>query len=354
LAACVTGTSVHCTTNNSQTNSVLQQDKSTDSSKTQLLRTVEKFNDHYSRRPFESLGNINTSGRVTEKKKPSTEQMHRSFSFASRTVLQRNNTTSSANGFHAPLTKRFAFDNNSSPKPLSENRASLLRSSSTPSIKTVESTRGVHSSDKIYQCNSSPFQRNISSRDSQLHVQEISKCNLKPGDSLESNKRLNPSSKVSMPYNSTSNFLSEKELSVPHSPNISAGFRSFHNSNATESMSPVWQQREALRCTPAMKGPIGNSSSPIDNTSSSLCNQTERQSANTLHGNLNGNKGSENPLMSRQSVHNGSNTPQGHQAVTPIVNRSHSRTPSVSKTPTSRKFPGPAGLLPKLVCEIYM
>jgi len=113
-------------------------------------------------------------------------------------------------------------------------------------------------------------------------------------------------------------------------------------------MSPVWQQREALRCTPAMKGPIGNSSSPIDNTSSSLCNQTERHSANTLPGNLNGNKGSENPLMSRQSGYTGSSTPQGQQAVTPIVNRSHSRTPSVSKTPMSRKFPGPAGLLPKL------
>ena len=350
MAACVTGSSVHWTTNNSQTNSVLQQDKSTDSSKTQLLRTVDKFNGHYSRRPFESHGNINTSGRVSVKKKPSTEQMHRSFSFASRTVLQRNNTTSSANGFHAPLTKRFAFDNNSS--PLSENRASLLRSSSAPSIKTAESPIVVHSSDKIYQCNSSPFQRNISSRDSQL--QEISKCILKPGDSLESNKRLNPSSKVSMPYNSTSNCLSKKDLSVPHSPNSSAGFRSFHNSNATESMSPVWQQRGALRCTPAMKGPIGNSSSPIDNTSSFLCNQTKRHSANTLHGNLNGNKGSENTLMSRQSGHTGSNTPQGHQAVTPIVNRSHSRTPSVSKTPTSRKFPGPAGLLPKLVCEIYM
>lgn len=357
MAACVPGSSVQCTTDNSQTNSVLQQGSSTDSSQTQLLRAkeVEKFNSHYSRRPFQSLGNINTSGGVSEQKRSSTEQMHRRFSFASTTILQRNNTTSSANGFPAPLAKRFAFDNNSSPKPSSRNRASLLRSSSTPSIKTAESTTVVHSSDKIYPtCNSSPFQRKVSSRDSQL--QEFSKCNLKPGDSLESNKRLDPSSKVLLPSNSTSNFLSKKELSLLHSPNISTGFRSFHNSKATDTktMSPVWQQKGSLRYTPLLNGEAKDSPLPISKTSSSFCNQTERHSANTFHGNLNETKASETPVMSKQSGHTGSNTPQGHQAVTPVVNRSHSRTPSVSKTPTSRKFPGPAGLLPKLVCIIFM
>ena len=355
MAASVTGSSAHCTPDNSQANSALQQNRSTDSSKSQLLRTkeLEKFNSHYSRRPFESLGNINTSGRVSEKR-TSTEQMHRSFSFASTTVLQRNNTTSSADGFNTPLAKRFAFDNKSSPKPLSKNMASLLRSSSTPSIKTAESTTVVCSSDEMYQCNSSRFQRKLSSRDSQL--QELSKCNLRPGDSLESNRRLDPSARVSSPSNSTSNFLSRKELSVLHSPNISTGIRSFHHSKATDTktMSPVLQQRGPLRYTPAIKSQTGNSSSPIGNASSSLCNQTERHSVDTFRGNLNGTKASENTVMPRQSGRTGSNTPQGHQAVTPIINRSHSRTPSVSKTPTSRKFPGPAGLLPKLVCEIVM
>lgn len=355
MAACVAGSSVHYTTDNSKTNSVLQQDKSTDSSKTQLLRTkeVEKFNGHYSRRPFESLGNINTSDRVSEKKRPSTEQMHRSFSFTSTAVLQRNNTTSSVNGFQAPLAKRFAFDNNSSPKPLSENRASLLRSSSTPSTKTAESTTLVYSSDKMYPCNSSPFQRNISSRDSQL--QKFSKRNFRPADSLEFNKRMDLSSKVSIPCNSTSIFLSKKEFSVLHSPSISTGSRSFHNSKATDvdtRSSPVWQQRRPLRCTPAIKSQTGDSPSHIDNTSASLCNQTERHSANTFHNNLNGTKASETPVMFRESGCTGSNTPQGHQAVTPVVNRRHARTPPITKTPTSRKFPGPAGLLPKLVCKI--
>ena len=357
MAACVTGSSVHCSTDNSKMDSVLQQDRSTDSSKTQLLRTkeLEKFNSHYSRRPFESLGNINTSDRVSEKKRSSTEPMHRSFSFTSTTVLHRNHATSSANGFHAPLAKRFAFDDNSSPKRLSENMASLIQSSSTPSMKTSERTSLMHKSDKIYPCNSSSFQRNlpVSSRDSQL--QEFSKCNLRPGDSIESNKRLDPSNKVSTPYISTSNlsnFQSEKELSVFNSPS----FRSFNNSKAREikTASPVWQQRGVLRCSLATKNETGNSPLPISNTSSSFRNQTERHSGNTFHGNLDGAKASKTPLMSRQKGYVGSNTPQGHQASTPIVNRSHSRNPSVSKTPTPRKFPGPAGLLPKLVCKIYM
>lgn len=356
MAACVTGSSVHCSTDNSKMDSVLQQDRSTNSSKTQLLRTkeVEKFNNHYSRRPFESLGNTNSNDRVSEKKRSSTEPIHRSFSFTSTTVLQRNNATSSTNGFHAPLAKRFAFDNNSSPQRLSENMASLLRSSSTPSMKTSESTSVMHNSDKSYPCNSSSFQRNLSSRDSQL--QEFSKCNLRPGDSLESNKRLDPSNKVSMPYNSTSNFLSTKELSVLNSPSISTGFRSLYNSKAREikTASPVWQQKGAVRCSPATKSETGNSPLLMGNTSSSLCNQTERHSGNTFHGNLDGTKASETPLMFRQKGYASSNTPQGHQASTPIVNRSHSRNPSVSKTPTPRKFPGPAGLLPKLVCKIYM
>ena len=356
MAACVTGSSVHCTTDNSKMKSVLQQDRSTDNSKTQLLRTkeVEKFNSHYSRRPFESLGNINTSDRVSEKKRSSTEPMHRSFSFTSTTVLQRNNAASSANGFHAPPAKRFAIDNNSSPKRLPENMASLLKLSSTPSVKTSESTTVVHKSDKIYPCNSSSFQRNLSNGDSQL--QEFSKCNLRPGDSLETNKRLDPLNKVSTPYNSTSNFLSEKELPVLNSPSFSTGFRSFNNSKAREikSASPVWQQRGALRCSSATKGQTGNCPLPIGNTSSSLCNQTERYSANTFHGNLNGAEASTTPVISRQKGYAGLNTPQGHQASTPIVNRSHSRNPSVSKTPTPRKFPGPAGLLPKLVCKIYL
>lgn len=356
MAACVAGSSVHYTTDNSKTNSVLQQDKCTDSSKTQLLRTkeVEKFNSHYSRRPFESLGNINTSDRISEKKRPSTEQMHRSFSFTSTTVLQRNNTTSSANGFQAPLAKRFAFDNNSSSKPLSENRASLLRSPSTPSIKTAESTTVVHSSDKICSSNSSPFQGKVSSRDSRL--QQFLKCNFRPADSLESDKRMNPSSKVSKPSNSTLNFLSKKELSVLHSPSISTGFRSFHNSKATDvhvnTTGPAWQQTRSLRCTPLLKSQTGDSPSHIGNTSSSLCNQTERHSANTFHSNLHGTKASETPVTFKQSGCTGSNTPQGHQAVTPVVNRRHARSPPITKTPTSRKFPGPAGLLPKLVCKI--
>ena len=358
--ACVTGSSVQCTTDNSVTNSALQQVRSTVSSKSQLLRTkeVEKFNSHYSRRPFESLGNINTSDRLSEQKKTSTEQIQRSFSFTSKTVLQRSNTTSSANGFHAPLAKRFAFDN-SSPKPSSKNKTSLLRSSSTPSVKTAESTTvhsAVHSSDKMYPtCNSSPFQRNVhvSNKDSQS--QEFSECYLGPGDSLESNKRLDPSSRVSTPSNPTANFLSKKELSLLHSPNISTGFRSFHNSKATDTKTanPDWQQKGSLRyCTPLLNGETRDSPLPKGKTTSSFCNQIERHPANTFHGNLDGTKSSETPVMPRQSGHAGSNTLQVNQAVTPVVNRSHSRTPSVSKTPTSRKFPGPAGLLPKLVCII--
>ncbi|KAJ7372221.1 hypothetical protein OS493_020656 [Desmophyllum pertusum] len=182
---------------------------------------------------------------------------------------------------------------------------------------------------------------------------------------------MDPSNKVSTQSNLTSNFSSKPELSGFH---LNTGFKTMHDSKATDvhTTSPVWQQRGPLRNSPAINNQTRHFPM-IGNTSSPLCNQTERSSPRTYNKSLSRTKAPETPLMFgqntgtctgsstpqgnhavapetpvmfRQSVGRGSSTPQGHQ--TPVVNRNHTRTPSGSKTPKTRKFPGPAGLLPKL------
>ncbi|XP_078377088.1 uncharacterized protein LOC144660357 [Oculina patagonica] len=350
LAACGEESSVNCITDNSKKGSGSEQINQS-SSKTQLLRTkeMEKFNSHYSRRPFESLSNINTNDRLSEKKRATTEQVHKSSSFTNTADWQRNNTTSTANGFRAPLAKRFAADNNSSPKPSSGNAASLLRSSSTPAFKNADRTTEMYSSDKMHPCsNSSPVSRNIQTRDSQL--QEFAQCNFRLADSHKSSKRLNPLNKLSTPSNSISNFSSKNDMSGFHSPSACTGFQTLHNSKATDvnTNSPVWQQKGPLRCSSGIHNQTRDFILHKGNTSAPLCNQTEGSSTSTLNKSLNGTRTPETPLMFRQRAGAGPSTPQVHQAVTPVVNRSCNRTPSGIKTPTTRKFPGPAGLLPKL------
>ena len=355
MAACGEEKSVnmHSVTDNSKKSSGLEQNQS--SSKTQLLRTkeMEKFNSHYLRRPFESLSNINAFDRVSEKKRPSTQQVLKSSSFTDTAEWQRNNTTSTTSGFNAPLAKRFAADNNSSPKPLSGNGVSLFRSSSTPVFRNADTTTSVHSSDKKLQ-NPSSFLRNTSGRDSPL--QDFAQCNnLRSSNSHSSVKRMEPLTKVSTPYNSISNFASNKEISGFYTPSACAGFNALHNSRVTDSSSTclAWQQKGSLRCSPTANNQMRGFPFHVGNTSSSLPNQTERPSSNGVFTkNSNEPRTPEASLMLRQSIGAGPRTPQVNQAVTPIVNRSHVRTPSGSKTPMARKFPGPAGLLPKLVCKL--
>lgn len=374
LAACGIGSSVSCSTDNSKKNSGSEQNQC--SSKTQLLRTneVEKSNSHFLRMPFESLSNINTGDRVCETKRTSTEQEHRSSSFANTSAWQRNNTTSTSTGFNAPLAKKFAVDNNSTPKPLSRNGADLLPSSSTPAFKSTDSTTVTHLSGVTNQSNSSQFPRNTPARDSQL--QEFARSNFRSSSPCESNKRMDPSNKVSTQSNLTSNFSSKPELSGFH---LNTGCKTLRDSKAIDvhTTSPVWQQRGPLRSSPAINNQTRHFPMRKGNTGSPLCNQTERSSPRTYNKSLSRTKApetplmfgqntgtctgsstpqgnhavaSETPVMLRRSVSRGSSTPQGHQ--TPVVNRSHARTPSGSKTPKTRKFPGPAGLLPKLVCKI--
>ena len=318
---------------------------------------MEKFNSHYSRRPFESLSNINTSDRVSEKKRTSTDQVHKSYSFTSTTVWQKNSTTSTANGFNAPLAKRFAADNNLSSKPLSGNGASLLRSSSTPAFKNANSATEMQSSDKTHLSNSSPASRNLKTRDSQL--QEFAQHTFRPSDSCESSKRMDPLNKVPALSDPISNLPSTNRISGFHSPSTSGhtGLKTLHNSKVKDvhvnRSSPVWQQQGSLRCSPAINNQMRDFPLHRGNTSSLLCNQAERHSPNdSFTKNSNGTRILETPVMFRQNAGAGSRTPQAHQAVTPFVNRSHNRTPSGFKTPKTRKFPGPAGLLPKLVCKI--
>ena len=285
------------------------------------------------------------------------EQLHRSFSL---TNWPNNSTTSATSGFHTPVAKRFATDNtcNSSPKPsVSGNRGNLLvRSSSVPTFKSTESKAVMHSSIKTYPCNnSSTVPRSSLTTDSQ--IQELSQCNLKLSDSCNSSNRMDHINTVStlsrfVSTTCTSRLLPRKEFSGL--PDISCtGSKNICHSNMgnNNSSSSVWQQKRPST-SPVIYSQTDNVPVPIRNANTVSYNQTGRQSASTFNKNCIGTRVPETPRGSRQSAGTGPSTPQANQAGTPVMHRSLAKTPSSNRTPKSRKFPGPAGLLPKLVCEI--
>ena len=334
---CDVASSVNCIAENSNRNSGSKQNQL--GSHVQLLRTkeVDKFNSHYSRRPFESLNNINTFDRVSDKTITSTEQSHGGTSFGRNTDCQRKSTTATANGCNEPLAKRFAVDHNSTSKPLSENGANLLRSSYSPVFKNT--------------CDSSTFSRNATTRDSRF-VQ----CNSRPSDSHEANERMDPLHNDSSTCNLKSNFSNGKEISG-HNQSTFNSFRAIpmHASNTTNvnttCTSSVVQQRGPPRSSPIIicNNQTRNLPQQISRTSSPLHNQPERNLSYSFNRNMNTSKAPETPIMCRERTVPGLSTPQVHHATTPVVNKSCTRTPFSSKTPKTRKFPGPAGLLPQLV-----
>ena len=88
--------------------------------------------------------------------------------------------------------------------------------------------------------------------------------------------------------------------------------------------------------------PTGDLSNITGSTVTHSCSEGKRQSTTNAFNKHNiGPREFESPRVSRQSSITSPRTPQVYQAVTP-----HG-----SKTPISRKFPGPAGLLPKLVSK---
>lgn len=299
---------------------------------TQFLRTkeVEKLDSHNPRRPFKTISNKNTSERACDKKRNSTDQLQRSSSL---NQLGKS-STSSGSDLNIPTAKRLAIENkydSFTKSSVSENGRNLLHSSSTPTFKTTE----------ISYCRSS--------LNSQYSFKHSNSCEL--GSRMDSSKSVRPG-----PTN-TSRLLPRKDFSrlQEFSP-ISVQNSKAVNVNIN---TPASEQKRHLTSSPAIS--IGtnhfNTTASRANTISCM-NQPERQLAGSFNRSPTGTKSPETPIcaLPRKSVtgSSGLSTPQGNQPITPGVNKSLTTTPSSSKTPKTRKFPGPAGLLPKLVCEIIM
>jgi len=185
-----------------------------------------------------------------------------------------------------------------------------------------------------------------------LQMPKLSQCDVRPSNLSEIHKQVDPSNTISSPYKCDSTNTS-RQFSGLHEVSSIPFQNSCHlkaaGKNATSS---VWQQNRSLTRSPVIDIQSGgNFPTTMGNANTASCNQTERQSAVVFNKNLNWAKAPPTPQMSRQSVGAQPITPQAYQAVTPRMNRSLTRTPSSSKTPNTRKFPGPAGLLPKLVCK---
>ena len=320
LAACGVGSLDNSKTSGSNENN--------SSSKTQLLRSkeVERLDGDYVRQPFESINNMN---RACDQKRTSTEQLQKSSSLN----WPKHSTTSTARGLNMPVAKRLAIDNscNSSPKQsICENGVNLLHSSTMPTVKITD--------------NSSFFRSSLNPQ-----LQELSQCNFKPSNVCDLSKNVDSTNTIRPDSTNTSRLL-RKELSelyefspleLRHNPKAA-------NINGT---SPAWEQKRPFTASPAINMQTRNFHKTTGSADTAVCNQQERHRANIFNENLIGHKARKTPTFARQISVTGLSTPQGNQAITPVVNRSLARTPSSIKTPKTRKFPGPAGLLPKLVSK---
>ena len=289
---------------------------------------MEKLDGHHVRQPFESISNMK---RACSRERTSTEQIQRSSSLN----WPKTSTTSTASGLNMPMAKRLAIDNtyNSSPKPsIPENGGNLLHSSSMPTVKNT--------------VNSSFSKSTLNPQ-----LRELGQCNFEPSNCGDLSKNMDSSNTLRPDSTNTSRLLRGKQIS---------GLRDLssmelrHNPKTTNKngSSPMWQQKRPLTASPAINIQTSNLHTTTGSASTVACNQLERQCANIFNKHLIGHKAPETPKAGRQIARAGASTPQGYQAVTPVVNRSLVRTPSSIKTPKTRKFPGPAGLLPKLVCKI--
>lgn len=293
-------------------------------------KEVEKQQKSYERRPFESISNKSKSERTSDLKR-SSEQIHRSSSFIN---CPNNNSTShlSTSALNIPFAKRFAIDPHQTlvkPTACNSPRGNVLCSSSTLN-STDHSSLTTHSCD-----NSSPVQRNSIAGVSK--IQGLQQYSFRPSsssnrvrhsvDSASSSSGSNPT------YSSTP--LLRKEFSRLHEVSSNC-------SNALSSSKVVSTCNSALLQT--KKHLTGTLVAGIPGSTATNSSSERKRQSTTNAFNKSGNFGPrefENPRVSSQSAITSPRTPQVYQAVTP---RS-------SKTPISRKFPGPAGLLPKLVSK---
>ena len=117
--------------------------------------------------------------------------------------------------------------------------------------------------------------------------------------------------------------------------------------------STVWQQKQSLKSPGygAINRLTGNDTRATGSANSFSCNTLQKPCTNSETNSTNGIKAFETPPHARLKKTNGAapSTSREHQVVTPGRNVSLIMTPNSSKTPKTRRFPGPAGMLPKLV-----
>ena len=117
--------------------------------------------------------------------------------------------------------------------------------------------------------------------------------------------------------------------------------------------STVLQQKQSLKSPGygAINRLSGNDTRATGSANSFSCNTLQTPFTSSETNNTNGIKAFETPPHARLKKTNcaAPSTSREHQVVTPGRNVSLVMTPNSSKTPKTRRFPGPAGMLPKLV-----
>ena len=341
LAVCKGESTVDSIADNSKTNTNSNQNQPFTNTKA-LLRTkeVENFNNYYSRRPFESLNNRDNFDRVVQKNThvTSIERLHKGASFANTTDCQGNIAAAVGNGCTEPLAKRFAIDQISVSKTLSENRTSLSYSINAPAAQNS--------------CSSSTFLHHAALRDSCNFGQQNFGSN---SALLETGKRKDLSHNDSSKCNLASSFSTKKGIPGDNQGSLNSLRKvPFCGENATNSVTntSALQQRWSPRSSPLMNNETKGFPKQVNRTNSPLCNQSVGNMSFSLNKDMIGNKAPETPQMRRTLEVTGLSTPCTHQTITPAVGKTDARTPFSGKTPQARKFPGPAGLLPKLVTKI--
>ena len=298
-------------------------------------KEVEKQQKSYERRPFECISNKSKSERTSDLKR-SSEQTHSSSSFIN---CPNNSSTShlSTSALNIPFAKRFAIDPHQTlvkPTAFNSPRGNVLNSSST--LNSAD-----HSSLTIRYCdNSSPVQRNSIAGVSK--IQGLQQYSFRPSSS---GNRVGPSvdsassSSGSDPTHSSTPLL-RKEFSRLRE--VSSNCSKALSSSKGAANSSLLQTKRHATGTLVAGIPAGDLSNITGSTATSSSSERKRQSiTNAFNKNNIGPREFESPRVSRQSAITSPRTPHACQAVTPRT----------SKTPISRKFPGPAGLLPKLVSK---
>lgn len=317
LAACGFGSANNCTSNNSRMNPNLS------ITETSLLRSkeIDKPGSHCVRRAFDTISNINTRDRACDRKRTFVENLHSSSSV----TWPKNNAFSPANGLNGPVTKRLATENdcNLFPKSaVSGKEVTLLHLSSMPTVKSAD--------------NSSLVKSSVNSQTLVLPA-----CNLKtskldvPSRPIQSNSQYTP------------NCLAKKENSGLC--RLSTKDCQHLNSTDIKMSTTVQPQKPSLIGSPA----INNNRYTVNSTrATGSTNTLQRHSDYNDRLNINGTRGSKAPesppCTGLKKINAVPTTSLEFQSVTPVRKKTLANTPSSSKTPKMRKFPGPAGVLPKL------